>query len=349
MKQTLTYQPHSFGTHACRLRVEGFPDVSSGQGGTAVGIITGWTLDWVGHPQLEGRRDHLQALMATVLPYARDLLSGLSRSVGGEEDPVVIGPDPRGGHHMRLRSGEPDTPPLDLHLDDAELADLVRVLDQCRLDPRLQLPLPVPQPQPLPARELRHRLPLRRRIAAPVGGLAALALAAGLTSLVPTPRPKAGGSQANATQPVATPPRPSASPAAPAAPAALPKAATTPSPTPSTANSNPTATATATASVPPPATAASKEARLSQLRRWLVARQPANGAGGTSPQAWQLAVNGRGEVVAATPVDGNDGGDRARLGLPAAAVPQAPAGDTLLVRGDVQPSGFWELAPWHGW
>jgi hypothetical protein len=321
MKQTLTYQPHSFGTHACRLRVEGFPDVSSGQGASAVGIITGWTLDWVGHPQLEGRRDHLQALMATVLPYARDLLSGLSRPVGGEEDPVAIGPDPRGGHHMQLRSGEPDTPPLDLHLDDAELADLVRVLDQCRLDPRLQLPLAVPQPHPLPARELRHRLPLRRRIAAPVGGLAALALAAGLTSLVPTPRPTAGGSQASATMPAA-PPRPSAPPAAP------PKV-----PTPSAGA---------------PAAATSTEARLSRLRQWLLARQPSNGVG-TPAQAWQLAVNGRGEVVAATPVEGNDGGDRAKLGLPAAAVPQAPAGDTLLVRGDVLPSGFWELAPWHGW
>ncbi|MEB3335698.1 MAG: DUF4335 domain-containing protein [Cyanobacteriota bacterium] len=339
MKQTLTYQPHSFGTHACRLRVEGLPDVSSGQGASAVGIITGWTLDWVGHPQLEGRRDHLQALMATVLPYARDLLSGLSRPTGGEEDSVVIGPDPRGGHHMRLRSGEPDTPPLDLHLDDAELADLVRVLDQCRLDPRLQLPLPVPQPQPLPARELRHRVPLSRRIAAPLGGLAALAVAAGLTSLVPTPRPTAGGSPATATKPAAAPPRPAAPPAAP------PKAAPTSPAT--TAASTPAAT-NSTATAPSPATATSKEARLSLLRRWLVARQPANGTG-TPAQAWQLAVNGRGEVVAATPVDGNDGRDRAKLGLPAAEVPRSPAGDALLVRGDVQPSGFWELAPWHGW
>ncbi|MEB3318066.1 MAG: DUF4335 domain-containing protein [Cyanobacteriota bacterium] len=321
MKQTLTYQPHSFGTHACRLRVEGFPDVSCGQGSDAVGIITGWTLDWLGHPQLEGRRDHLQALMATILPYARHLLSGVSRPMGGEEDPVRIAPDSQGGHHIRLRSGEPDTPPLDLHLDDAELADLVRVLDQCRLDPRLQLPLTVPRAVPLPARELRHRLPLRRRLAAPVGGLAALAVAAGLTSLLPAPRPTAGVKAVSAAKALpAAPPRPSTPPAAPAA-------------------TNPTARP------PDPVTT---EARLSRLRGWLLSRQAATGAA-LPTQAWQLAVNGKGEVVAASPVEGNGGSDRARLGLPETPVPKAPAADTLLVRGDLRPSGLWELAPWHGW
>jgi len=311
MKQTLTYQPHSFGSHACRLRVEGFPDVSTGQSSGAVGIITGWSLDWVGHPQLEGRRDHLQALLVTVLPYARLLLSGVARPVGGEDDAVRIAPDPQGGHHMQLRSGQPDTPPLDLHLDDAELADLVRVLDQCRLDPRLQLPLPVPESRPLPARELRHRLPLHRRLAAPLGGLAALAVAAGGTSLLPTPRPAETARQASTSRALNPP-----------ASATTAPAEGTPSPSP--------------------------EARLTQARRWLLAR-PASTGPAPAAQVWQLAVNGRGEVVAATPVDGNDGRDRARLGLPAAAVPSSPARDALLVRGALRPSGLWEVAPWQGW
>ncbi|MEB3156642.1 MAG: DUF4335 domain-containing protein [Cyanobacteriota bacterium] len=326
MKQTLTYQPHSYGSHACRLRVEGFPDVSTGQSIGAVGIITGWSLDWVGHPQLEGRRDHLQALLTTVLPYARLLLSGVARPVGDDGDAVRIAPDARGGHHMQLRSGQPDTPPLDLHLDDAELADLVRVLDQCRLDPRLQLPLPVPEARPLPARELRHRLPLRRRLAAPLGGLAALAVAAGGTSLLPTPRPAETTRQSNTSRSL-TP-----SPAA-----AKP---TTPSPA-SSATPPPSARAT------PPASSTT-EARLSQARRWLLARPAASGPA-LSAQVWQLAVDSGGEVVAATPVEGNDGRDRARLGLPVTPVPSTPARDALLVRGALRPSGLWELAPWHGW
>jgi hypothetical protein len=326
MKQTLTYQPHSFGTHACRLRVEGFPDVSSGQGSGAVGIITGWSLDWVGHPQLEGRRDHLQALMATVLPYARHLLSGVSRPMGEEDAPVTIGPDLQGGHHMRLRSGEPDTPALDLHLDDAELADLVRVLDQCRLDPRMQLPLTVPQALPLPARELRHRLPLQRRLAAPLGGLAALVLAAGLSSLVPSPRPS-GDLLETITTRKALPP----TPARPSSPPGAAPGAATPATRP-----------------PSPAAPVSTDVRLARLRTWLLSRPPASGAP-LSAQVWQLAVNRQGDVVAATPVEGNSGRDRARLGLPATPVPNTSANEPLLVRGDLRSSGLWELAPWHGW
>jgi hypothetical protein len=322
MKQTLTYQPHSFGTHACRLRVEGFPDVSTGQGAGAVGIITGWSLDWVGHPQLEGRRDHLQALLATVLPYARLLLSGVARPVGEEEDPVSVAPDPKGGHRMQLRSGQPDTPPLNLHLDDAELADLVRVLDQCRLDPRLQLPLPVPEARPLLAREVRHRLPLRRRLAAPLGGLAALAVAAGVTSLIPSPRPAETARQASGSRFL--------NPSAPSPPA------------------RPASAAGGDTKVPQSDDAVSKEAVLSRARRWLLAR-PVTSGPALSAQVWQLAVNTRGDVVAATPVESNTGQDRSRLGLPATAVPPNPTPDTLLVRGALQPSGLWELAPWHGW
>lgn len=318
MKQTLIYQPHSFGAHSCRLRVEGFPDVSSDQGGDAVGIITTWCLDWVGHPQLEGRREHLQALMTTVIPYARHLLSGVPRPMGGEEDPVSIAPQADGRHHMQLRSSQPDTPPLGIQLDDAELADLVRVLDQCRLDPRIQLPLPVPESLPLKARELRHRVPLRRRLSAPVGGLAALAIAAGAGTLLPTPRPSGAPSQAI---PTATKPR--SQPGAGASPA------------------KPAETST-TASAPSP------EAQLKRLRGWLVSRTPSQRTAPSS-QVWQLAVNTEGEVVAATPVEGNDGQERASLGLPAAEVPSTLEGQTLLVRGVLQPSGFWELSPWHGW
>ncbi|MFM7235285.1 MAG: DUF4335 domain-containing protein [Cyanobium sp.] len=297
MKQTLTYMPHAFGAHSCRLRVEGLPDVSSDRGSDALGIITGWCLDWVGHPQLEGRREHLQALISTVIPYARHLLSGIPRAMGGENDPVHIGPQEDGRHHMELRSSQPDIPPLEVTIDDAELADLVRVLDQCRLDPRIQLPLPVPEALPLPARELRHRVPLRRRLSAPVGGLAALAVAAGAGSLLPTPR-----------------------------------------------SSDPPQIRTPTAKTAPADTV---QPRLSLLRSWLERRTP-RGTGQAS-QTWQLAVNTRGEVVAASAVEGTDGTQRARLGLPIAEVSSSPSGDTLLVRGVLKPSGFWELSPWHGW
>lgn len=184
MKQTLQFDQLS-----CRLRVEGLPDVSVGQSGQALGIITGWSLQWTGRPALEGRKEHLLALMQVVLPYARYLISGVPRRFGAEPKPVEIAPNPGTGHLLMLRSSQPDTPPLQLVLDDAELADLVRVLDQLRLDFRLQLPLELPAPLPLKARELLERRPLAQRLAAPVGGVLALGLVAGLGLLMPEPKP----------------------------------------------------------------------------------------------------------------------------------------------------------------
>lgn len=184
MKQHLRYDQSS-----CRLQVEGLPDVSAGQSSQVIGIITGWTLQWIGHPQLEGRRDHLLSLLQVVLPYARHLISGVARSFGEGDQPVTIDPHPEGGHRLFLRSSQPGVEPLEIRLDDAELADLVRVLDQLRLDPRLQLDLPLPVPEPLPARELIERIPLRQRLAAPLGGMAALLVAAALVIAVPPPAP----------------------------------------------------------------------------------------------------------------------------------------------------------------
>lgn len=197
MKQTLQFDQLS-----CRLKVEGLPDVSVGQSGAALGIITGWTLQWAGRPELEGRKEHLLALMQVVLPYARYLISGVPRRFGAAPQPVEIGPAADGGHSLLLRSSQPDTPPLQLALDDAELADLVRVLDQLRLDPRLQLPLELPTPVPLRARELLERRPLAQRLAAPVGGVLALALASGLGLLLPEPKPAAApGARPESGQP----------------------------------------------------------------------------------------------------------------------------------------------------
>lgn len=193
MKQTLRYDQLS-----CRLQVEGLPDVSIGQSAGSVGIITGWSLQWTGRPELEGERDHLLALMATILPYARHLLSGVQRSFADPSGAVSVGPEQPGGHRLSLTSSQPGNPTLAISLDDAELADLVRVLDALRTDPRLQLPLDLVTPRPLRSRELADRLPLQRRLAAPLGGLAAVGFLAVMSWLLPPPpqpRPAASDGQ----------------------------------------------------------------------------------------------------------------------------------------------------------
>ena len=185
MKQTFRYDQLS-----CRLQLEGLPDVSAGHDSASIGIISGWSLAWPGRPELEGRREHLLALMQVVLPYARLLISGVARPVGQAPSPVEIAPAENSGHTLLLRSSQPDTEPLTLHLDDAELADLVRVLDQARLDPRVQLSWDVPAPRPLRPREVLERQPLAQRLVGPVGGVLALLVVGALAWMLPEPKPK---------------------------------------------------------------------------------------------------------------------------------------------------------------
>ena len=203
MKQTLQYDQTS-----CRLQVEGLPDVSRNLTGGSIGIITGWRLQWLGRPDVEGQREHLQALLEVVLPYARYRISGVPRGFGEPAAPVRLHPAEGDRHRLVLRSSLGDNPELELVIDDAELADLVQVLDRLRHDPRLQIQAQIPEAEPLGKRELIDRIPRRRRLAAPLGGLTALALAAGLGSLWPAPRPLnlAPGANTSQARKAATPP-----------------------------------------------------------------------------------------------------------------------------------------------
>ncbi len=171
---------------AARLLVEGYPDLSASQTNDSIGILSGWRLQLVAAPELEGTREHLEALMAVVMPYARHCLSGVRRPFKTEQGFVSIGPDSE-AHQLQLRSSRKGVDPLALRLDDAELSDLVRCLDRLRLDQRVQLSWELPADQPLPRHELVERIPLRRRFGPSFLGGFALAATAFIALVLPLP------------------------------------------------------------------------------------------------------------------------------------------------------------------
>ena len=59
------------------------------------------------------------------MSYTRYYLSGVYKSFTSSEGVVSISPDDD-GHNIILRSTSKDTEPLEIKLDDAELADLIR-------------------------------------------------------------------------------------------------------------------------------------------------------------------------------------------------------------------------------
>jgi hypothetical protein len=174
---------------ASRLEVDGLPDFSAGHGDSVIGILSAWRLQLVGAPELEGKREHLEALMAVVLPYARHQISGVSRAEGWSQHPVSIRPV-EGGHQLELTSSQPDVPPLEIKLDDADLADLLRCLDAIRADDRVAISWPEVVNHPLSRRELVERVPLVRRLAAPVFGGVALVVVGLMAMVIPLPMPE---------------------------------------------------------------------------------------------------------------------------------------------------------------
>ena len=179
---------YRFEQSAALLLIEGYPDLSAGHGNEAIGILSAWRLQLIGTPELEGTRDHLESLMTAVMPYARHQLSGVGRRFGANTSFVSIGPlDSGPGHQLELRSSRDGVEPLLIKLDDADLADLVRCLDRLRLDERVKLSWTIPTDQPLKRQELVDRIPLQRRLAAPILGGFALAATVGIALLQPLP------------------------------------------------------------------------------------------------------------------------------------------------------------------
>jgi len=201
-----------FEQSSARLDLFGLPDVTRDPETAAdsqqrLGILTRWELAIGQQATLEGRLDHLQGLLEVVLTYVRRLISNSPRPCGSEVERVEIEPL-EGVHRLTVHSSQPDTPPLRLTLDSAELADLTQCLDQMLHDPRIGLPLAPPVARPLPRRDLPRTTPLPQRLLAPTAAAASLLVTAALASLMPLPRPSTSGAPAATNGALTTPAAP---------------------------------------------------------------------------------------------------------------------------------------------
>ena len=78
--------------------VEGFPDLSAGQGKDSIGILSTGACGWLAPPELEGTREHLEAMMAVVMPYAHAIVCPRPRPTRfGEGDELRLRSNPSNG------------------------------------------------------------------------------------------------------------------------------------------------------------------------------------------------------------------------------------------------------------
>ncbi len=179
----LSYQ---YNQSSVLLKVEGLPDYSSGQKEGTIGIISGWRIEIIGLPTLEGKREHLEAMMCTILPYARHLISASPKTFESPGRNVLISPS-KNGHKLLLKSSKAKVKPLSIVIDDSGLVDLVRCLDDLRLDSKIDVKWEIPEDKPLKRKDLSERIPLIARLAAPVLGISSLLFLGLVIYLSPIP------------------------------------------------------------------------------------------------------------------------------------------------------------------
>ncbi len=187
MRNTISYIHNS-----SKLTLEGLPDLSLNQDNGSIGILSNWQLQIVGLTELEGKREHLEQLMNVVYPYARHLVSSVKKTFGELKDPVAISSN-NSYHQIMLRSSKPGIAPMELQLDDAELSDLLRCLDDLINDQRVLLTWNIPRSIPLSRREIIGKLPILQRFTAPVLGITTMLFCCLIFSVIPTPQRESAG------------------------------------------------------------------------------------------------------------------------------------------------------------
>ena len=129
---------YRFSQNSSSLEIAGMPDVSNGDSEDTIGIVSSWTLKIIGSPLLEGEKEHLDNLMEVILQYSRSYISGIRKTFISYNNIVTIAPlgvD----HKLLLKSTKKGVKPLEIILDDSELADLTRCLDLLRFDNRFNI------------------------------------------------------------------------------------------------------------------------------------------------------------------------------------------------------------------
>ncbi|AAP99953.1 MULTISPECIES: DUF4335 domain-containing protein [Prochlorococcus] len=118
-----------FTSGIARIEIDGLPDHSLGHDNNTLGILLSWKLNLIGIASLDGKKEHLKNLINVVLTYSSYCISGIFKTVSDESKTITISRYQK-QNKLTLISTKRDIEPLTIFLDDAELVDLTKCLDQ---------------------------------------------------------------------------------------------------------------------------------------------------------------------------------------------------------------------------
>jgi len=117
-----------FHQSSVSLEIIGLPDYSNNENKDQISIISQWKLIIIDKPLIEGKIEHLGAIMDAFYIYSNLLISNEIPLYNSKL--IDIKPDNLNTHNVVLKSSKPDVKPLKIKIGNSLLADIVNCFDQ---------------------------------------------------------------------------------------------------------------------------------------------------------------------------------------------------------------------------
>ena len=118
----------SFNQSSVSLEIVGLPDYSNNENKDQISIISGWKLNIIDKPLIEGNIDHLGPIMDAFYIYSNLLIA--NEIAFYESKLIDIKAENLHIHNIVLKSSKPDVKPLILKIGNSLLSDIVNCFDQ---------------------------------------------------------------------------------------------------------------------------------------------------------------------------------------------------------------------------
>ena len=127
----------SFHQSSVSLEIIGLPDYSNNENKDQISIISQWKLTIIDKPLIEGKIEHLGAIMNAFYIYSNLLIKNEipiyeSKLIDIKADNLYI-------HNIVLKSSKPNVKPLILKIGNSLLSDTINCFDQLNESPKVRI------------------------------------------------------------------------------------------------------------------------------------------------------------------------------------------------------------------
>ena len=118
----------SFHQSSVTLEIKGLPDYSNNENKEQISIISGWKLNIIDKPLIEGKIDHLAPIMNAFYVYSNLLIK--NKIPFYESNLIDIKAENLHIHNIVLKSSKPNVQPLIIKIGNSLLSDIISCFDQ---------------------------------------------------------------------------------------------------------------------------------------------------------------------------------------------------------------------------